>query len=108
MTALTVIASVVAYLVIGAVYARANAVNYYRRILDRGRRGSYSILYEGSRGKQRAETAARFAMAVAVFFWPLRGIYDLLRGPVAEWARGPVERSQGAGRPGTSRREAMA
>lgn len=89
MTALIVIGSIVAYLSIGAVYARANAIRYYQHQLAKGRR-MYSCLYEGERGKRTAESEAKAHMIGALLGWPVRAPYDLAVGPVAHWITAPL------------------
>jgi len=78
MTALIVIASVVAYLAVGAVYARSQVVSCYRRAKAEW---TYESIYMES---------VRWMVAWRVFGWPYALILDGGRGFVGGWLMAPL------------------
>jgi hypothetical protein len=78
MTTLIVLASVLGYLVVGAVYARSRTVSLYQRAKEQWRY------------KDMTMESVRWMIAWRVAFWWFAIPLDVVRGPISRWFSNPI------------------
>lgn len=83
--ALIVVGSVLAYLAVGAVYARTQAVPAYRRAKADWAYGAYDPLVRES---------VHLQLALRLLLWPLVLPFDLFRATVHGWMTAPIAERQ--------------
>lgn len=86
MIALVVVLSIIGYLALGAVYARTQVLTIWEEQLasNRAQYSTRRFIEEWTRSESRIRLAWR------VVFWPYGMLWDLLRGPAAQWFMAPV------------------
>lgn len=90
MTMLAVGVCVIAYLAIGAAYARANAIRYYERTAARWR-ARYPLVNLNVPGWARQiDAEVRTTMIIALLLWPVRAPHDFAVGTFTRWLTAPI------------------
>lgn len=84
-TTAIVLASIAAYLTVGALYARSQAVPCHRRAVKEWGYGGDRAVAESARAQQLWRIPA----------WPYAVVFDAVRGGVTAWLASPLEERRG-------------